>query len=312
MGYLNASVSKNPAARSAMGIALMSVASLVVPLVDGMAKLLGASHSPFLVAWARYATASLLVLPLSLLCYRSADEVRRDFVAHALRTVLTVAAMTCFFFAITDIPLATAFGGYFLGPVVAALVAAPVLGEPLTPVRLGAAGLGLVGAVLIVRPGVDVQFGSFLAMLSGLCFAGYLITTRLTAATTLPLDALRFQCVFGALLLTPVALWHWSWPTRTDLLLIAAMGGISALCHLMVIAAFRCAGASVLAPLAYLELVTATLFGQLVFAELPDGLAFLSVAIIVMSGLLIWRSESRRGKPGDERGAARLTDVSDL
>jgi len=99
-------------------------------------------------------------------------------VANSLRTMLTVGAMTCFFFAITDIPLATAFGGYFLGLVFAAQVAAPVLGEQLTPARLGAAGLGLVGAALIVRPGVDLQFGSLLAVLSGIFFAGYLITTH--------------------------------------------------------------------------------------------------------------------------------------
>ncbi len=312
MRHPNTSVGKSPAARSAMGIALMSAAALVVPLVDGIAKLLGASHSPYFVAWARYATASLIVLPLTLLWYRSAYDVRRDFVANALRTMLTVGAMTCFFFAITDIPLATAFGGYFLGPGLAALVAAPVLGEQLTPARLGAAGLGLVGASLIVRPGVALQFGSLLAVLSGVFFAGYLITTRLTAATTPPVDTLRFQCVFGTLLLTPVALWHWSSPTRADLLLMAIMGGISALCHLMVIAAFRCAEASVLAPLVYLELVTATLFGQLVFAELPDGLACLGVAMIVLSGLLIWRSEYRRGRLGDKRGAARLMDMPDL
>ena len=295
MDHPNAIVGKSTAARSAIGIALMIVASLVVPLVDGIAKLLGSSHSPYFVAWARYATASLIVLPLTLIWYRSAYDVRRDFASNALRTMLTVGAMTCFFFAITEIPLATAFGGYFLGPVIAALLAAPLLGEKLTPSRLGAAVLGLGGAYLIVRPGVDLKFGSLLAVLSGALFAGYLITTRMTAATTPPVDALRFQCVFGALLLTPFAILNWSLPTKEDMLLIAVMGGISAICHLMVIAAFRFSEASVLSPLAYLELVTATLFGQLVFSELPDGLAFIGVTIIVLSGLITHGSLIVRG-----------------
>jgi S-adenosylmethionine uptake transporter len=58
----------------------------------------------------------------------------------------------------------------------------------------------------------------------------------------------------------------------------------------MVIAAFRFAEASLLSPLAYLELVTATLFGQLVFSELPDRLALTGIVIIVLGGLLIWIS----------------------
>ncbi len=66
------------------------------------------------------------------------------------------------------------------------------------------------------------------------------------------------------------------------------MGGISAICHLMVIVAFRFAEASLLSPLAYLELVTATLFGQLVFSELPDWLTLTGIVIIVLGGLLIW------------------------
>lgn len=304
MEILNARGRESAAARLAVGIVLMSVASLVVPVVDGIAKVLGSSHSPYLVAWARYATASLIVLPLTLIWYRRVYAARGDFASNALRTMLSVGAMTCFFFAITEIPLATAFGGYFLGPMIAALLATPLLHEKITRSRLGAAALGLVGALVIVRPGVDMKAGSLLAVLSGALFAGYLIATRMTAATTPPVDALQFQCVFGALLLTPFAIWHWSLPTRDEILLIAVMGGISAICHLMVIAAFRFAEASALSPLAYLELVTATLFGWVVFSELPDGLAVIGVTAIVLSGVLIWITEHTRGRAGSKRNVA--------
>jgi drug/metabolite transporter (DMT)-like permease len=128
----------------------MIVASLAVPIVDGIAKLLSGNHSPFLIAWARYATAALIVVPTTWAWSQSSTSLRTDFSANALRTFLTVAAMTCFFFAITEIPLATAFGGYFLGPVIAAVLAARLLGENLTIWRLGAAAAGLVGAFLVV------------------------------------------------------------------------------------------------------------------------------------------------------------------
>lgn len=286
----------------AIGIALMAAASLVVPVVDAIAKVLGSTHSPYFVAWARYAAASLVVLPLTLAWSRGAHDLREDFASNALRTLLIVGAMTCFFFAITEIPLATALGGYFLGPVVAAILAAPLLGERVTPERLGAAVVGLAGAYLIVRPGADLRVGSLLAVTSGLLFAGYLVTTRVTASRTPPMRALRFQCVFGALLLTPLAAWHWSRPTTEELLLIAAMGTVSAFCHLMVIAAFRYAEASVLAPLTYLELTTAIVLGRVVFAELPDRLAFVGIGLILLSGLLIWLTERRRSRTRPAEG----------
>ncbi|MBX3497907.1 MAG: DMT family transporter [Alphaproteobacteria bacterium] len=286
--------SPSPTRRLAIGIALMASASLAIPVVDGIAKLLGATHSPVFVAWARYVASSLIVVSLTAGFYRVTHDLRQDLPANLLRTVLIVGAMTCFFFAITRIPLATAFGGYFLGPVIAAL-AAPLLGERLSAGRLAAAALGLAGAILVVRPGAEPSLGALLAVASGALFAGYLITTRIAVVRTPPIDALRFQCVAGALLLTPFALTHWSWPSGDELLLIAAMGALSTLCHFMVIAAFRYAEVGVLSPLVYLELVTATLIGLLVFAELPDLLAFAGIGCIVLGGWLVWRLERAKG-----------------
>lgn len=273
----------------------MAAASLAVPLVDGIAKVLTASHSPLFVAWARYAAAALIVVPLTLPWHREFRSLGSDFASNALRTLLAVGAVTCFFFAITQIPFATAFGGFFLGPVIAAVLAAWLLGERLTAWRLGAALAGLAGAFLIVRPGIDFQVGSLLAIGSGAFSAGYLVATRVAASTTTPVDALRFQCVFGALLLTPLAMLNWSWPTQEALLLIAAMGALSAICHFMLIAAFRHGEAAVLAPLVYLELVTAMVLGRMVFGESPDLLAFTGISLIVCAGLALVSSE-RRGR----------------
>ena len=273
----------------------MAAASLAVPLVDGIAKVLTASHSPFFIAWARYSAAALIVVPLTLPWHRDFLSLRGDLASNALRTLLAVGAMTFFFFAIAEIPFATAFGGFFLGPVIAAVLAALLLGERITVRRLGAALAGLAGAFLIVRPGVDFQFGSLLAVASGAFSAGYLVATRVAASTTPPVDALRFQCVFGALLLTPFAVLNWSWPSQESLLLIVAMGALSAACHFMLIAAFRHGEAAVLAPLVYLELVTAMALGRIVFGEMPDLLAFTGISLIVLAGLAILLSE-RRGK----------------
>ena len=280
--------------RPILGIALMGIASLVVPVVDGIAKLLSADMSPFCIAFGRYFVAALVVLPIGTAYAQGGRSTTTTVAMNGVRTVLTVGAMTCFFFAIRHIPLATAFGGYFLGPVIAAVLAAPVLGERMTVLRAAAAIVGVIGAFLIVQPSADFKPGTVLAVLSGVLFAGYLMTTRIAASAASPLVALRFQCVFGALLLLPFAIASWTWPTGQQLVLLATMGLISAGCHFLVIAAFRYGEAIILSPLSYLELTTAVVFGLLVFSELPNVLAGAGIGLVVGSGLLIWISERRK------------------
>ena len=94
----------------------MAAASLAVPLVDGIAKVLTASHSPFFVAWARYAAAALIVVPLTLPWHRDLRSLRGDFASNVLRTLLAVGAMTCFFFAIAEIPFCDGVRRVFSGP----------------------------------------------------------------------------------------------------------------------------------------------------------------------------------------------------
>jgi drug/metabolite transporter (DMT)-like permease len=280
--------------RPGIGMALMIVASLLLPLVDGIAKILTENHSAFLIAWARYSAAALVVAPLVPALRHGSRGLAADFTSNALRTVLAAAAMTCFFLAIARIPIGTALGGYFIGPVVAAVLAARLLGETIDVGRLGAVFAGLVGAFLILKPGAAFEFGSLMALASGALFAGYLVATRMTASTTPPIDALRFQCLFGAALLTPLAALNWSWPSGQEMLLIGAMGVLSALCHFMVIAAFRHAETAVLSPLIYLELVTALLFGQIVLSERPDLPEFIGIACIVAGGLIVVITERGR------------------
>lgn len=276
------------------GIALMTVSSLTLPLVDGIAKLLIETHSPFLVAWARYTAAALLVLPLAAARGVRIRAVKDAMASNWLRALLVVSAMTCFFWAISEIPLATALGGYFIGPVVASVLAARLLGEAMTARRIAAVAAGLAGALLIVRPGGEFQVGALLAVASGVLVGGYLVATRVMAAKTPPLPALLAQCILGALFLTPLAVLHWSWPAGEALALVFAMGALSTFCHFLVIVAFRHADTAVLSPLVYLELVTATLFGWLVFAEFPSASAFAGIALIVVGGIAVLSAERRR------------------
>lgn len=271
---------------------------LTIPAVDGIAKHLGQSFSPLFVAWARYAAATLIVLPVALLRLGPRGALpRRDRGAHLLRTAFLMAAMSLYFLAIARIPMATAAGAYFVGPVAAAVLAMVLLRERARPQRLAAVALGFAGAMIVVRPGTEVSAGMLFALGSGLCFACYIIATRIAARSTAVLPTLAFQCLIGAVLLTPQAIWTYAWPAGAALApvlaLILAMGAISALCHILSINAFRFADASALAPLVYLELVGTAAIGLFVFGEFPDAVTWTGIAVIVAAGLLLTRERAR-------------------
>jgi drug/metabolite transporter (DMT)-like permease len=276
------------AAGSGLGIALMVASMVVIPLVDATAKYLTAEHSPLFVTWARFAASCLFVVPWAIACFGGGGLLAREGLGiQGLRTLFLAGAMTLFYFAVPHVPLATALGGYFVGPVVASVLAVPVLGERMTAHKTTAVALGFSGALLIVRPGVSAEIGTLFALASGVCFGCYLIVTRTATQTSSPLVILAFQSVFGTLLLTPLAIPAWSWPSTDAIVLIVMMGGLSALSHVLLINAFRLVEASTLAPLVYFELLTAATVGFIVFSEFPEALTWAGIALIVASGLLI-------------------------
>jgi drug/metabolite transporter (DMT)-like permease len=276
---------------SMLGVVLMACAMLLIPLVDGLAKYLSGSYSPLFLAWARYTTASLIVLPIAAATRAGSPFPAERRTSHLLRTVCLVIAMTLYFLAIAQIPLATAVSAYFVGPVVAVALSLLVLKERVTPRKILSLVLGFVGAIVILRPGAVVEPGILLALGSGVFFAFYVIATRQAAQVSDPLKTLAFQCTAGALLLTPQALVFWATPAWSDLVLFAALGAMSAISHLLSIAAFRHAEASTLAPLVYLELIGAALVGYLAFKDIPGAATLAGAALIVAAGVLLleWR-----------------------
>lgn len=85
--------------------------------------------------------------------------------------------------------------------------------------------------------------------------------------------------------------------------LLALVGAISFFAHGLIVQAFAAAPASVLAPFNYLEIVSATLFGYLIFGDFPDGPTWVGIALIVGSGIYIAHRENRRSQ---EELAARI------
>lgn len=280
--------------RPTLGIALMAIAMLTIPLVDGTAKYLSAAHSPLFIAWARYAVASAVVLPVAAARFKTRVFPAERRGSHILRTVFLVSAMTLYFLAIAVTPLATAVSAYFVGPIIAVALAAVALKERITPTKIASLVLGFAGAIVILRPGAEIEPGILLALGAGLFFALYLITTRQASQASDPVKTLAFQCFVGTVLLTPQAVLTWSTPGWDTLVFFAALGAISAISHFLSIAAFRFADASTLSPLVYLELLGSAAVGYLVFGDTPSGSTIIGASLIIAAGLLLLRRGGTR------------------
>jgi drug/metabolite transporter (DMT)-like permease len=152
---------------------------------------------------------------------------------------------------------------------------------------------------VIIRPGFEaLSSGVLFAIATGFCYSFYALSTRKLAGSDPPLVTLFFTGLIGvavtSALLPPV----WVWPSQTEWLLMVVIGLVSATGHACVIMASERAPAPLLAPLGYIEIISATILGYVLFADVPDAMTWIGMSIIVASGLVIAWREKVRGVSG--------------
>lgn len=266
-----------------LGIVVFAMTLIVIS--DAAGKLLtAAGFSPIFVAWSRFTVAAVVLLPFSGL---TAAELRGflDWRIY-LRALLIAAGISCILTALKTEPIANVFGGFFVGPIVAFVLSSLLLKERLDLGRMLLLLASFAGVLLVVKPGFGMQVGMGFALLAG-CFHGsYLVATRWLAGLYRPRFLLISQLIIGALVLFPFCLG--SMPQSIDLagtglVLVSALG--SAAGNFLLAVANRTTPANVVAPLVYSQLLAATVIGVLVFGDIPDELALVGLAVIILSGL---------------------------
>ncbi|MEM8578865.1 MAG: DMT family transporter [Pseudomonadota bacterium] len=267
-----------------LGLLVFLAVSLVV-LGDTAGKLLTqAGVAPVLIAWARFALAALFLLPLSGL---RMGELRLllDW-RIALRGAFIACGIACILTGLRTEPLADVFGAFFIGPIVSYVLAVAILGERPSALRAVQLAIGFVGVLLVVKPGFGGGAGMLFALAAGVCYGAYLAMTRAVAGGFRPRFLLLSQLLVGSVLLAPLGLSAPVPPVDAGILaLFALSAGGSAAGNYLLVQANRHAEASLIAPLVYTQLITATVMSGLVFAEWPDALSLAGLALILGSGL---------------------------
>ncbi|MBC2834744.1 DMT family transporter [Paragemmobacter straminiformis] len=285
--------------RSLIGVALMLAAMTILPFLDVVAKTLGNQNMPIIqIVWARMAFGAALTLPfvLRLGGVRALWPDRPWY--HTLRAALLISATFSFFFALKFLPIADALAIFFVQPLVVTALSPLVLRERVGPRRWTAVAIGFLGTLIIIRPGfAEVNPGTFLALAAGTSLALYFLMTRRIAGQTHAVITTFHTSLIGTALTTAVALFFWQAPSPPQWGLLLLIGLIATVGHFLIVRAYDHAEASLLAPLAYTEIVMATLAGWWFFGDFPDGWTFLGVAILIACAIYISLREGARKPP---------------
>lgn len=280
-----------------IGIALMCAALAIFSVLDTTAKWASQHMHPMQAVWARYLVSVLLVTVLLNPVSRPGVMTTRAPGLQAVRSLMLLLSTMLNFFALQFLQLAEAITIVFATPLLIALLSGPLLGEWPGPRRMIAIGVGFLGVLVVMRPGVEgLHPAAFLSMAGVVCYALYNLTTRKLAGVDSSETTMVYSGVAGVLLITPLMPWFWTTPTSPGIwAAMVLMGACGAFGHWLVIGAHRRAPASVLAPFIYTQLIWMLILGWLVFGQWPDNWTLAGGSIVVASGLYLLYRERVRG-----------------
>ena len=287
----------NTADRPLLGILLMLGFCVVIPFSDALAKLLGTSFPLMQLVVVRFATQTILFVPMALMAGAVLFPSVRVVGLTLLRACLQIAGLVLMFSALRVLPLADAVAIAFVMPFLMLLLGRFFLNEEVGPRRLIACAIGFIGTLMVVQPSfAAVGWSALLPIGVAFAFAFFMLVTR---AMSREIDPLALQGASGLVALPlvvpflffPVAeiapLAGWITPEGGQIWSLVALGIFGSIGHLLMTWSLRYAPSATLAPMQYLEIPVATLVGFFMFRDLPNGLAALGIAVTIASGLYI-------------------------
>jgi drug/metabolite transporter (DMT)-like permease len=224
---------------------------------------------------------------------------------HVLRAFLNVFSMLAFFVGLSMTPIARATALSFTAPLFTALLSALILHEVFRWRRWTAIACGFLGALVILRPGIQVlDMGALLVIASSLLWSMAMIDIKILGQTESSLTITAYVTVLLIPLTFLPAVFVWQMPGLDMWVWLVFIGVIGTLGQIAVTEALKLADITVLMPFDFLKLVWATLLGMVLFAEMPDFLTYVGAAIVFGSSMYIaWReAKLRKAKKASELG----------
>ncbi|MDP1668843.1 DMT family transporter [Phaeovulum sp.] len=263
---------------------------------DVVVKMLGRGFSPFQIIF----FASLISFPmvtLILLRDRAGGSLRPNNPRWvAMRTVMTLITGIAAFYAFSHLPLAQTYSILFASPLLITVMAIPILGERVRLRRWAAVVVGLVGVLVVLRPGaVPLSMGHLAALTAAVCGAFATVIVRKIGNQERPLVLMIYPMTANFLFTGAALPFVYQPMTITELGLMAVIALFGLTASYLSILAYRLGEAVIVAPMQYSQMLWAIGYGWFLFGESVDTYTLIGAAIIIASGLYIVLRESRAG-----------------
>tara|TARA_Y100001936_G_scaffold204926_1_gene208639 strand:- start:10592 stop:11446 length:855 start_codon:yes stop_codon:yes gene_type:complete len=270
-----------------MATAFMVLAGALFASMHGTVRLVSFDLHPFVIAFFRNLFGFLILVPLLMRGGIGMFKTKR-IGFHTLRSGINTVSMLCWFMALSLIPLADATALNLTGPLFVTLGAMVAFGERVRIWRWTALLIGVLGALMIIRPGFDeVNIGALLAIAATATAA----VSKLCAKSLTKTEDPTTIAAYVQFLMTPVtfivALFYWQMPTFNQLLGLIAIGTFGSLGHLFTAKAYAIAELSFAEPIVFTRMIWATIFGYVAFSEVPDIWTWAGALTIVTATTII-------------------------
>ena len=284
-------LSKLPSHGNLRGLLWMVVASFTFALFMLIARIGADDLHVVQVTFMRYFMSLVLVLPV-LARLGVAGFWGLNLRLHGLRGAAHGLAVVGWFYALTQMPIAEVSAIGFTGPVFITIGAALFLGERVGVHRWGAVAVGLVGALIIIQPGVVPLNAGVLAMAAAVpLFAASDLFVKALVRTESPTVIIAVLNVILTVGMAPFAWWFWQPTDWRDWVLAGGMAVFATFSHICMGKAFAAADVSAVQPARFLQLPWLALLGYLAFAEFPSLAAWTGAAVIIASVSYIMNRE---------------------
>lgn len=277
-----------------LGIMLMVATTLVFAVQDGISRHLAGEYNVLMIITIRYWFFAAFVIAIARRqagSVRAAAATQQPFL-QAFRGLLLATEICVMVTAFVYLGLVEAHAIFTCYPLLIAALSGPILGENVGWRRWSAIGVGFVGVLIILQPGVAVfSPAAAIPLLAAFMFALYGLLTRYAARKDSTATSFFWTGVVGAIALTPLGLWMWEPMVGADWWWMGALciTGVSG--HWLLIKTYEVAEASAVQPFAYLQLVFASAIGITVFSETVAPNVAIGAALVVAAGMFtLWRT----------------------
>jgi drug/metabolite transporter (DMT)-like permease len=268
------------------GIALVLLSTVFLGTSDVTSKYLSATLPSIEIAWIRFVVFALIMVP-AMLPGSQLYALRTERLGlQLIRGAALLGSSVLFITGLRYLPIAGASATSFVSPLFVTALSIILLSERVGMRRWIATAVGLMGVLIILRPGTSAfHVAAFFPIVSALFWALTLVMTRIMSGREHVITTMTYSSIAGVVILTALVPFAWVTPTPHDIAFGIVVGLASTLGQWIVVLAFRYGDASVLAPFSYAQLLVVSLLGFFIFGEVPDAWTMIGAAFIVLSGL---------------------------